>query len=715
MMAFNAARLSWLLLTLLTGSAAMESVSIAQGQIQNADSANPIRRVVSLLQNMAKKVEAEGKAAEELFDKFMCYCKTGKSDLAKSISDNDAKVPALQSDIEEAESKLATTKQELEQHQVDRDAAKAAMAKATAIREKEHATYLKESGDLKMNIDALSKAIPAIEKGMSGGFLQTKVATSIRRAVLADSDLTEFDRDILSEFLQGGTVGEEGYVPKSGQIVGILKQMKEDFEKDLASVEEQESGAQKVFDELMAAKTKEVQQHTEAIERKTQLVGELSVEIVQMKNSLSEAEEALIEDKKFLADLETDCATKQKEWDEQVKVRAEELVAIQETIKILNDDDALELFKKTLPSPSLLQTRTYANTKKAHAISLIRAIRDGRPEIDFIALTLNSGKVDFSKVLKMIDDMVELLAKEQADDDHKKEYCSTQLDLMEDKAKELGHSIGDIETEIADYKETLKTVEEDLATLKSGIEALDKSVMEATTQRKKENAEYTELMASDTAAKELLEFAKNRLNKFYNPKLYKPPPKRELSEEEKIYANMGGEVPAFLQVTDSKLVKKDDPGPAPETATYEKKSESSTGVIAMIDMLGRDLDKEMTEAEVTEKDSQKDYEQMMDDAAKKRAEDSKAITEKEGVKADTETAIATLEESLKTQNEELASVKEVEHNLHGECDWLLQNFEVRKEARAKEVDALKNAKAILSGADFSFAQQSVGLLKRHAF
>jgi chromosome segregation ATPase len=479
---------------------------------------------------MAKKVEAEGKAAQELFDKFGCYCKTGAADLSKSIGDNDAKVPELQSDIEEAEAKLATTKQELEQHQTERDAAKSAMAKATAIREKENKAYLAESGQLKATIDAVSKAIPAIEKGMAGGFLQSNAVASIRRAVLADSDLTDFDRDTLSAFLQGGALGEEGYVPKSGQIVGILKQMKDDFEKDLAAVEEQESNAQKVFDELMAAKTKEVQQHTEAIERKTALVGELSVEIVQMKNSLSEAEEALIEDKKFLGDLERDCGTKKKEFEEQVKVRAEELVAIQETIKILNDDDALELFKKTLPSPSLLQTRTFANSKKAHALSLIRAVRYGRPEIDFIALALNTGKVDFSKVLKMIDDMVEVLAKEQSDDDHKKEYCTGQIDLIEDKAKELGHSIEDGETEMADAQETLKTVEEELATLQEGIKTLDKSVQEATEQRKKENAEFTELMASDTAAKEILEFAKNRLNKFYNPKLYKPPPKRELTE-----------------------------------------------------------------------------------------------------------------------------------------------------------------------------------------
>merc|ERR1719217_235895 len=270
---------------------------------------------------MAKKVEAEGEKEEELYDKFMCYCKTSGSTLSQSIADNEAKIPQLQSDIEEAESKLAQTKQELEQHQVDRDAAKAAMAKATAIREKEHAEFLKESGEMKANIGALSKAIPAIENGMAGGFLQTDAAKLVQRVALNDVDLSDFDRDALTAFLQGGSTGAEGYVPKSGQIVGILKQMKDTFEKDLADLVAQEEGAKTTYDELMAAKTKEVQAHTAAIERKTVLVGELSVDIANMKNDLIDAQEALIEDKKFLADLEKNCDLKTKEWDERVKLR----------------------------------------------------------------------------------------------------------------------------------------------------------------------------------------------------------------------------------------------------------------------------------------------------------------------------------------------------------------------------------------------------------
>merc|ERR1719161_1326271 len=134
----------------------------------------------------------------------------------------------------------------------------------------------------------------------------------------------------------------------------------------------------------------------------------------------------------------------------------------------------------------------------------------------------------------------------------------------------------------------------------------------------------------------------------------------------------------------------------------------------MIDLLIRDLDKEMTEAETEEKDAQGDYEEMMDDAAKKRAESIKAIAEKESAKADCEQTLAAAQEQKKVESDELAATKSYETQLHAECDWLLQNFDVRKEARAHEVSQLKEAKAILSGADFSFVQQGLELLKRHA-
>merc|ERR1719386_69311 len=180
----------------------------------------------------------------------------------------------------------------------------------------------------------------AIEKGMGSAFLQTQSANILLR--IAEKKQEE---ELISFLSQG-----EGYAPASGEIVGILKTMHDEMTADFAEEKAAEEAAIKAYDQLVAAKTKEVNALTKAIEEKMTRVGELAVEIVQMKNDLGDTAEALAEDKKFLADLEKNCATKKAEWDEIVKTRNEELLALADTIKVLNDDDSLELFKKTLPS-----------------------------------------------------------------------------------------------------------------------------------------------------------------------------------------------------------------------------------------------------------------------------------------------------------------------------------------------------------------------------
>merc|ERR550532_2361061 len=112
--------------------------------------------------------------------------------------------------------------------------------------------------------------------------------------------------------------------------------------------EEDEEAAQKTYDELMESKGQEVEALTESIDEKMKMVGELAVTIIEMKEDLSDTEAALVKDKDFLKNLEASCATKTKEWEERSKTRAEELTALSETIKILNDDDALDLFKKNI-------------------------------------------------------------------------------------------------------------------------------------------------------------------------------------------------------------------------------------------------------------------------------------------------------------------------------------------------------------------------------
>jgi len=650
------------------------------------EAANPIRKVVTMLQAMQKKVEAEGEKEKVLFDKFMCYCKTSGGALDTSIADNERKVSELPSQVEEAEGQLAQLKEDLKQAQSDRAAAKSAMAEATAIRAKEAGAFAKESNELNANIAAIAKAVAALEKGMEGAFLQTSAAQVLKKMVLSSDSIMDVDRQDLTVFLAGGSQ----YAPRSGAITGILKQMGDTMTKSLGDATADENSAIANFDELIASKTKEVNALTASIEDKTQRIGELGVEIVQMKEDLSDSEASLLGDKKFAADLEKNCATKEQEWGVICKTRSEELLALADTIKILNDDDALELFKKTLPGPSasLLQVRVATGAMKERALAVLQQMGTHRPQVDFIMMAIHGKKFGFDKVIGMIDDMVALLGEEQLDDEHKKEYCSKQFYFADDKKKALVRKEGQLTAAIEDAKEGIATATEDIEALGAGIAALDKSVAEATEQRKEENSDYKTLMANDSAAKEILGFAKTRLNKFYNPKLYTPPAAEPALAEVAAHNQFGVAPPS-----------------APEApGAYKKQSEEGGGVIAMIDTLIKSLDTEMTEAETEEKLGQENYEDMMADSAKKRAADSKSLTEKECTKADLEARLTQKSDEHKSTMNELMATEKYIGNLHAECDWLLKFFDMRKEARNGEIDSLKKAKAVLSGADFSLVQ-----------
>uniref|UniRef100_A0A7S4QK26 Uncharacterized protein n=1 Tax=Alexandrium monilatum TaxID=311494 RepID=A0A7S4QK26_9DINO len=676
-----------LLFTALLAAASAADVRQAQ-----ASAANPVRKVVTMLQAMQKKVQEEGEKEKKLYDKFVCYCRTSGGDLQQSIATAQAKVPSVGSEIKEAESQKIQLEEDLKQHQSDRSAAKTAMEEATAIREKEAAAFAEEKAMHTANIQALDAAVAAISRGMAGSFLQTNGA-KVLRTLVASQDMLDMDRQTLLSFLSG----TEGYVPKGGEVVGILKELGAEMSKSLADATATEDAAIKNYEDLMAAKKREAATLTQSIEVKMKRGGELAVEIVQMKDDLSDTEEALLEDQKFLADLDSSCDKKKGEWEERVKTRAEELATIAETIEILNSDDALELFKKTLPSPSASFVQVHARgiLERKHALSVvqeaIQRYRPGRADMDFLAMALQGRKIGFEKVFKMIDDMVAILKKEQTDDEHKQEYCQKQFDTSEDELKGLERTASDLETAIANAEEAIGTTVDEIKVLEKTIKELDKTVAEATEQRKAEHEDFTALMASNTAAKELLMMAKNRLHKFYNPRLHVPE------------STAAPDAAVFAEVS-SHLFRKESPPPPPETfGAYHKKSDS-TGVIAMLDLLVKDLDKEMTEAETMEENSQKDYEGMMKDSAEKRAQSSKSLTLKSSMKASLETDVQAHKESQASNNKEIAAMTKYISTLHTECDWLLKYFDVRKEARAGEIDSLNQAKAILSGADFALIE-----------
>jgi len=168
--------------------------------------ANPIRKVVTMLQTMQAKVTAEGEKEEELFKKFMCYCSTNKGALGDSIAAAEAKSPEVSAAIEESTGEKAQLDEDLKAHGADRENAKASLAEANGLRAKQADAHAARKAEFGSNVAALEKAIAAMEKGMAGpGFLQTATAQTLRNLVASrESDMVEMDRETVSAFLSSG-------------------------------------------------------------------------------------------------------------------------------------------------------------------------------------------------------------------------------------------------------------------------------------------------------------------------------------------------------------------------------------------------------------------------------------------------------------------------------------------------------------------------------
>ena len=207
-------------------------VALATSANAAGSQANPIRKVVTMLQSMQAKVQEEGEKELALYDKYMCYCKTAGGDLQASIASAADSIAEFGNKIKAAEEEMVVLKEELKTAQADRAAAKTAMAEATAVREKEAAAFAAEKAAADKDIAAIVKSVTALEKGMAGAFLQTEAAQTLKAIISRKTDMMDDDRQDLMAFLSNSQGTE--YAPQSGQIIGILKQMGDEMKKGAA-------------------------------------------------------------------------------------------------------------------------------------------------------------------------------------------------------------------------------------------------------------------------------------------------------------------------------------------------------------------------------------------------------------------------------------------------------------------------------------------------
>jgi hypothetical protein len=663
---------------------------------------------------MQKEIAAEGDKEQGMFDKFMCYCDGNTDGMSKAAEEAGQKITELKSKLEAEKAEKAQLDQELIQHKSDREAAKGDMQKAQTIRDNEYAEFEASTGDQKANLDAMTGALAALEKGMGASFLQsTTKSAALLSAVkkYSGSSVDGYQKDEVVSLLQGKNPFGD-YSGRSGEIIGILKAMKDEMDGDLNGAISDEEAAAKGFEELKAAKTAEISAASEAIESKSVRTGELGVSVTTTADDIEDTTAEMTETQAFVANLASQCAAKKKEWDERCAMRTEEISAISEAIKILNDDDALDLFKKTLslaqkPMAFLASKSGQSVALRARAV-LSKVAASAGSHQQFLALLgfqLKAKKVDFSKILSQIDGMMKVLDADQKNDDEQNTFCEAEVTKTDKEHAATKDAIATSTASIEEMSDESASLASEIAALQDEIKALDKAVAEATEQRKEEHADFLVFQTENNAAIQLIEKAKNALNKFYRPNLHKEEPKRELTEEEKLVVASGGADPRDAEAAAAVFVQRSSsdvaPPPPPDTwGAYQKKDGKSNGVMALMDMLVKELQDGITEAEHEEETAQKDYERLMSDSQASREKSVESITAKEAARADLDSKVVSTKEKKASEEAELMNIEGYLAQLHADCDFLLENYDVRKAARVSEKEGLVNAKSVLSGANF---------------
>merc|ERR1719152_36163 len=222
---------------------------------------------------------------------------------------------------------------------------------------------------------------------------------------------TPAQKRAVGSFLQTATDA-----PASGEIFGILKQMKESFETNLANSQKEEMQSQKDYEDLKAAKDEEIVAGQSQIDTKTSELAATDEKNAQSKQNLEDTEASLAADTEFLAVLKEKCANMDQEFEERTKTRQLEIQAVSKALAFLSSDEAHDLFTRTF-NPALVQTQSAASSKRRNAISKVLAQAAKKFSDPALSTLAVRARLDaFTKVKKSIQDMVDKLIKEKEDE-----------------------------------------------------------------------------------------------------------------------------------------------------------------------------------------------------------------------------------------------------------------------------------------------------------
>jgi DNA repair exonuclease SbcCD ATPase subunit len=673
------------------------AVTLAAARTLQSDSERPVMKIVRLLQDMKAQLEKERADDEAVYKELDCWCEKNEDEKTKAIELGQAKIADLEAEmgefaakIEELREGLATTKEKLRQDQK-------ALDTATEIRMKEVKEFQGEETDLIASIQSCQQAIVVLSKHHPS-FTQLRTAAknleALKTMQLAKDTLGRDQMAVLKAFLQEAQSaslrripGMQSYSPQSGQIFGILKQMQEEFESNLSQAQKEEMKAKEDFNALKAAKEAEI-----AAGRKQQ--AQLEQDDAEFREKNEEAYQEFLDtqeqvkiDQTFLRNLKKKCAETDAEFEKRMKGRLEEIKAVEDTIAFLNSDGAFANFEKTVNTAfvQVSSRRSRSKTLESRRHRAAEVLRNAAGNGQFAALAVTVELDGFEKAIAAIDKMVVDLMKQQAEEVQHKDWCQEELQNNAQETQANEDKKASLQASISDLKKTIEKLTKEIEANKKAIAEMQVEMKRASEVREAENADFQETVNDQRITQVILQKAIARMSQ--------------------VFALLQQQPGApHIQTSGTHT----DPGNGPARFTKYEQNSGGKQVIAMLEEVMADSKSMENEAITAEMNAQGGYEMFMKDSNKAINQALKANINMAENRAKAEEELSRDETDLDGTMKTLENLNDELGDLKKSCDFVLNNFAARQQARALEMDALREAKAILSGSGLqdSMAQKA---------
>merc|ERR1719161_2278553 len=542
-----------------------------------------------LLKDMLKQMEKDAEIDEEVYEKFICWCTVNDKEKTKAIKDAEEKIKLLGLQIDEWSAWSAQLSVEISGHYKATADLQANLEQATAIRKKELAEFNAHEQELLDTIAALKAAIAQLQphhsallllqrsEGQATSSAAMQVAAMLHRVVTKHGDLiksviTHKQHRVLAAFHQqpadymdAEPTFKQSYAPQSGEILGILKQMLEEFEADLSQAQKDEIAAQTQFEELKASILKELEPTVTICKKKDVEKADTDAKTDDAKKDKEDTEAELAANKEYLDKVREKCRLIDLQYEARQKARQLEVEAVTKAMSILSSDEAMDLGTSTFNS-FIQREAAEHREQQSQASDLLHAVAKKIQSPRLAAFALRVRLDAFTKVKAAIDDMIAQLTKQQEDEIKQKDFCVDEFNQNQLQTEKKVREKTDLEALIDDLKMTIAKLTKEIAELEAAIAETQTQLKRAGEDRDDEAREFQQTVADQRATQKLLAAAMAVLKGFYD-------------KEHEVY-NLHK---SLLQRAKAEPA---GPPPPPDFADYQK--QPSGGVLGLIAQIIKD-------------------------------------------------------------------------------------------------------------------------------